>query len=372
MPTANMGLTLPTDHGSADVWDTILDAVFALIDAHDHTAGKGVQVPSAALKINADVSWSFGGTPYAISDAKAIDFAAVAVGTVAGLAGALFVNSADNELYYRTIAGANVKFTNGAALNFAAFVGGIGGDYSAVGALEDFDDASHTYRFRQQVGAAVRQFGKMSSADVQLFEFKANPAAGVPANSVNLKSPTALAASYNAVWFAALPASQVLVQIDNAGQMFASNTLAANANIVISGTALYKRGVTRLQIPFLWNVFDSSGVPTHVAGTPGITLPQNVNAFFPLLGLSQHERITGFEVNLAAAPTGNITYEIYQQAGGAYSATGAAVTTNSATPVFAGNFTPVTNCSYYLRVSTPNVAANTVTVCNVTIINDVP
>lgn len=226
MTTPNMSLVLPTDHGSSDTWDVILDAVFGLVDAHDHTTGKGVKIPSAALKINADVSWSFGGTNYAITDAKAIDFAAVAAANVTGLSGALFVNSADNELYYRTTAGVNVKFTNGAALNVAAFTGGIGGDYSAIGALVDFDDASDTYRFRQQVATLVRQFAKMSSADLNLFEYKAAGATPVPANAVTLKSPVGLAAGYSVTFPAAVPGVTSLLQMTAAGALLVGNVLA--------------------------------------------------------------------------------------------------------------------------------------------------
>lgn len=215
--TPLMGLTLPVEHGSADVWDTILDAVFGVIDSHDHTTGKGAQVPSAGLKIDADVSWSSAAVSHAITDLKAIDFAPQAASGMTLLSGALFLNSADNELYWRNTSGVLVKFTAGAALNVAAFTGGIGGDYSAAGALVVFDDATDSYWFQQQIGAGVRQYARMRSADVDLYEFKANPAAGVPTNRVRLASPAALAASYTLTMPAALPASKAALRVDSAG-----------------------------------------------------------------------------------------------------------------------------------------------------------
>ena len=161
----NMNLVLPDEGGSADIWDVILDTLFALVDAHDHTTGKGVKVPSAALKINADVSWSFAGTNYAITDAKAIDFTPVTAASMASYSSALFANSSDsNNLYYRNSSGTNVQITAGATLN-VSIVGGIGGDYSSIGALLDYDDATDTYRFRQQTSASVRQFAKLLHAD---------------------------------------------------------------------------------------------------------------------------------------------------------------------------------------------------------------
>lgn len=222
MTTPNMLLTLPTDHDSADIWDVILDTVFGLIDSHDHTPTKGVPVPVAGLKINADISWSFGGTSWAITDLRAIDFSPQPASGMTALAGAFFLNNADNELYYRTTAGSNVKFTAGAALNVAGFVGGIGGDYSAAQALVVFDDATDAYWFEQQIGASVRQYAKMRSADVALYEFRAVGVTPVPTQAVTLKSPVALAASYAITMPAALPASKATLALDAAGTITAS------------------------------------------------------------------------------------------------------------------------------------------------------
>lgn len=56
--TPDMGLTLPTVSVTpGPTWATQINAAFSLVDAHDHTTGKGLPVPSAGLSINADVSW---------------------------------------------------------------------------------------------------------------------------------------------------------------------------------------------------------------------------------------------------------------------------------------------------------------------------
>lgn len=215
--TPNMGLTESTPHGSSGIWGDALNAALDLIDSHDHSTGKGVLVPVASLKANSDVSWSFGGTNFAIKDLKAIDFAPVTAASVAGFAGALFVNSADSELYYRTIGGSNVKVTNGAALNFAAFVGGIGGDYSAVGALESFDDATKRYLFQSE--GAPRPWSGMACADIDLYEKNISIV-----NHVTLKSPAGLGASCtvfmpgcNTTFPAALPGAVTPLVMDATG-----------------------------------------------------------------------------------------------------------------------------------------------------------
>lgn len=243
-PTANMGIIWPSDHGDGDAWDQLMDqAVRVVIDGHDHSAGNGVQVKQSQISIDADISWvSAGGTQRAITDLKAIDFAPQAAANVAGLAGAFFLNSADNEIYVRTFGGANVKLTNGAALNFATFVGGIGGDYASVAALLSFVDANDTYLFQQQIGGGVRQYGKIQSADLQLFEFKANPTVGVPAFSVTIKSPAALAANYVLTLPTALPASTLAMQSDNTGQFSFSNAFAGPLSFSVLAPAALSAG----------------------------------------------------------------------------------------------------------------------------------
>ena len=246
-----MGLTEPTDHGSSDVWGSMLNAAFDLVDSHDHTAGRGVKVPSAGLKINADVSWSFGGVQYAITDMKILDFTPVTAASISSYSSALFANSSDsNNLYFRNSSGTNVQITNGATLN-VSIVGGIGGDYSSVSALLDFDDASDTYRLRQQVGASVRQFAKASTADLNLFEYKSAGSTPVPTNAVTLKSPAALGASYSLTMPAAVPGSTVLVQCSSAGVLSVSNTVANALTLSAAPTAPdYKLSANQvIQIP---------------------------------------------------------------------------------------------------------------------------
>lgn len=246
MPTTpNMSLVLPTEGGDADIWDTLLNSVFTLVDSHDHTTGKGVKVPSAALKINADVSWAFGGSSFAITDAKALDFAAVTTSSVSALAGALFVNSADNELYFRSVAGTNIKITSGTTLN-VSIVGGIGGDYASVGALLDYDDATDTYRARQELSGGVRQFAKFSIADLIIREYDPAGDVSVPANTITIKSPDALGAGYSLTLLTALPTSGALLAVNSTGQVSVGGTFdtpAADAiQVPSSGAHSYSGG----------------------------------------------------------------------------------------------------------------------------------
>lgn len=283
MPTTtNMSLVLPTEDASADVWDVLLNAALTLVDSHDHSAGKGVKVPSAGLKINADVSWAFSGTNYAITDIKALDFVATAAAGITGYSSALFVNSSDDNLYFRNSGGTNVKVTDGNTLN-VSIVGGIGGDYSSISALLDYDDATDTYRFRQETSASVRQYGKIAAADIVLREYLAAGDPTVPVNAVTIKSPAALAAAYTLTMPAAVPAAASLVRMTSAGVLDTSSSVdqdvsfATGRSITLVGTGKYKHGDQGFTVPF-GNLFRSqthsftalvAGPPTAYAWTLG-------------------------------------------------------------------------------------------------------
>lgn len=291
--TPNMGLELPDDHGSADQWDVILDAVFRRIDGHDHSQGNGATIAMSQLRVDADISWAFGGSQRAITDLKAIDFSPQTSTAVAGLAGALWLNSADGELYYRTITGSNVKITNGAALNFAAFVGGIGGDYGTVGALEIFDDATDAFWFQQQLATSVRQYAKLRSADLSLYEYKAAGATPAPSFAVTLRSPTALAAPFSVTMPAALPANVQPVTMDatgvlNTGVSFALQT---NQSATVSGSGSWKHGTKTIGGNVLATLSNTSaGSVSQTAGSTGMVLANNTIVFYPLPTLPQHFR----------------------------------------------------------------------------------
>lgn len=325
MPTLpNMGLVLPTDHGSEDVWDTILDTLFGLVDSHDHTSGKGVQVPAAGLDINADLPFNSGGNYYAATGLKAVDFQPVLNSTTTGYACALFVDSSNNELYWRTAGGVNVKVTDVASLNVSAFTGGIGGDYSSIGALLDYDDASDTYRLRQQSSLGVRQFAKVSTADLKLYEYQAAGVGAVPANAVTVKSPAALASGYTVTLPTALPAAASVVMMSTAGVLSVPQTAVAlptNCNITLAGTGYVQHGdrsTDQVFVPYI-----SSGAPTYSTNMTGgsdlgVILPAGTTNYVRLEGLQKDQRVKSVTVYGAGQLTGGATtatYDVVRQSG---------------------------------------------------------
>lgn len=228
-PTTYMALIRPTPGGDDDVWDDLWNTIGGQIDGHRHITGEGRPIPTAGLSIDAALPFN---------NFRATSIAGLAMQNLAAAlssgANEFFVTG--GNAYFRNNGGTNVQITNG---NFLAVTvaGAFGGDYTSVSAEAAFTDATDTYSFKQQLGAAVRQYGKMASADLLVYEYKAHPAAGVPANAIRIKSPAALAGSYDWIFAGALPGTQQIVQVDNVGQLSYSNTIAqlltANAGVTI-------------------------------------------------------------------------------------------------------------------------------------------
>jgi len=222
----NMSIVLPTLGGDRGTWDDKLNAALMLIDPHDHTSGKGVQVPTAGININADLTFAGFG---------AINLGRVAFTAVTALSSgskALFVSSSDNELYWRTNAGANVKLTSGASLN-TSLIGGIAGDYASAGAEVAYDDSEDRYTFKQQ--GSPKPWARVASGPVRIHEFGTTESV-----YVELAAPGALGASYTVTLPTAAPGSTSILQMDSSGVVSASNTVA---NAVSLGSTL---GVTGL------------------------------------------------------------------------------------------------------------------------------
>lgn len=195
----NMGIELPVIGGDAGVWDDKLNAALMLTDSHDHTPGKGVRIRTAALEIDGDLS--FGGH-------GATALGKVALSTIAPLttgARTFFVSSADNELYFRSSAGTNIKVTSGGTLNLS-LVGGILGDYAAAGAEVAYDAANERYTFKQH--GVTKPWARLASGPVRIHEHGTTESV-----FVELAVAAALAAPYTLTLPAALPATHAIAQV---------------------------------------------------------------------------------------------------------------------------------------------------------------
>ena len=300
-----MGLIYPTQGDTSDVWGTVLNTLLGLVENHDHTSGKGMSITTEALSIDADLSWA----SHAITAMSALAFTEVAESAVIGYNDALFVNWSDHNLYFRNQGGTDVQITDGNTLNIS-IVGGIGGDYSTVGALFSYDDSTKRYLAQQE--GSPRPWAGFATGDLDLYQKAASIA-----NKVTLKSPSSLAASYTMTFPTAVPAATSIMQMSAAGVVTASNVLATNQNLGLTGTGYVQRatGPTRvfpLIVAASVTLSGSDAVQsTSVLG--GIDMSSSSEVAFPLLGLTAEEVLTVISVCSTSLSGGTATYVVKQQ-----------------------------------------------------------
>ncbi len=265
MPTLpNTGVITPTLGGDAGTWDDKNNAAWGNYDEHNHAAGNGRRITTAAINIDADLT--FGGL-YAPTNLHRLTFASIVALT--GNNKSLFVNTADNELYWRSNTGTNVKLTAGNALNVAAFTGGFGSGYTSASAAADYDDSTEQYTFKQSAGG---NWSRLGVGGIRLYEFGTNETL-----RVGLLAPAALGASYDVTLPAALPGSTQIMQLSSTGDVTASNTIA---NAVSMGNTL---GVTGL-ITATAGLTCAANQSITVSGTGDIKHGDRVLSTSPLMG----------------------------------------------------------------------------------------
>ena len=109
MATANMGLVLPVVGTTVGpTYGTLNNTAFETIDTHDHSSGKGVQIPTSGININANLEFNS-------NAAVEITFAAFESTTTPGTNRSLWTDST-GDFYYKNSSGTDVQITNGSSL----------------------------------------------------------------------------------------------------------------------------------------------------------------------------------------------------------------------------------------------------------------
>lgn len=116
MATPNMNLTLPTVSVTiGPAWATQLNAAITLVDSHDHSSGKGVQITPSGLNINADLDVQENN----VDDARSYRMASQS-STLGTASDVRSIYSYNGNLYYNNSSGTAVQITNGGTVNTAA------------------------------------------------------------------------------------------------------------------------------------------------------------------------------------------------------------------------------------------------------------
>lgn len=111
MATTYMNLNLPVPSQTAGpVWAESLNTAVATIDSHDHTAGKGTQVPASGLNINADLSIGSN----TLTDVKSVNLTSETESLSPSNVQAVYSYAGD--LWYNNSTGTAVQITQGSSV----------------------------------------------------------------------------------------------------------------------------------------------------------------------------------------------------------------------------------------------------------------
>lgn len=112
MATTFMNLDLPTPTVTlGPEWATELNAAITTIDSHDHTSGKGTQVPTAGLNINENLDFN-SKKVFSLLSTQYINNGSTLTG--ASNAGSVYMSSGD--LYFTNSGGVAIQLTSGGAI----------------------------------------------------------------------------------------------------------------------------------------------------------------------------------------------------------------------------------------------------------------
>lgn len=353
MPTyPNIPLTVPTVGGSSGTWGQLLLDCLLALDQHRHEGigAGGAKIQPAGIDINDDLSLASN----SLTNIRSLAFSS---GQAVSGSRLLYVG-ADNELYWNNNAsGAAIKITDGASLNVAGFIGGIGGDYTAVAAELNYDDALDRYTFTMAGGTT---WARIAAGELRIHEHN------TIANSyVALASPSGLAGSYTLTFPGALPGSTQLAQVSSAGVMSFSNTVAQAVTLsggvsgatTFSGVITASSGVTSPTaitaadfkhtanhvVPLAASAaIDVAGSHTRSTGASGAAnryqIAASTNVIMWPLPLRELDRITEFSVWVRKETDGTntITARLYRTNGtdGTETALGSGVSSSGNGPGF--------------------------------------
>lgn len=272
----NMGLVVPTvGQDPGPDWATNLNSSLGILDVHDHSSGKGVQITPAGLNINSDLSIHSNN----LTAIKTVNFIAQS-GSLAGISpnlGCIYV--AGKELYYNDEVGNIVPITNNGSVNAGA--GSITGLPSGT-ASASYSSGSQTFIWQSATSTpANMDFGSA------IFRNISSGSHGVTVNA-----PSALGADYSLTW-PSLPAQTNVSTLDASGNMgsvtydqVGVNMTSTGANAILGTQTVFAftnwtaytptiTGMTFASLAFIWRQIGKNieviGQATGITGSSGTT-----------------------------------------------------------------------------------------------------
>lgn len=311
-PSANMGLPIPSvGIQSGPDYATNINASLTLVDSHDHSAGKGVQISPAGININSDFAMNSNN----LITARSLRM--VAQGAVLSLPTDLrCLYAVGVDLYFNDGSGNQIQITQS---------GGIAGTPGSIANLASPASASYVSANSTFVWqSAATTPANMDGAAYIFRNLTAN------SKGLTVSPPAAMASDYSITW-PTLPASTRILSIDTSGNIAAgvSGTIVAAdiATAAIITTKISDGNVTRPKLASVGQqISSSSGSFSTTSGS-----------FVDVTNLTVTITTTGRPVMIVAVPDGSSAMRTELNRTAAV-ATGTAQILRGATPIASYQF----------------------------------
>ena len=178
--TTNMSLIQPAIGVTVGpTWSSELNTSLGLIDTHDHTSGKGVQITPSGLNINADLEFNANDA----TELRTVAFDSSAAVTSTGDTRALYHSGGD--IYWRNATGTAVQITDGSSVKTGA--GSISGDMSSTNAALSYSSTSKTFSHIADTTTSPDTYAKLLSSNLLLYKYGTGASVGNNAYYVTLQ-----------------------------------------------------------------------------------------------------------------------------------------------------------------------------------------
>lgn len=256
----NMGLPIPavgSEPGPNYAFD--INSALTLVDQHDHSPGKGIQITPAGLNINADLS--FQGNNATLLNSVEFQAQASPDSTLLSLYVAPGLESPTpiNDLWFTDGVGNQIQLTSNGEVN--ATIASLPGESFAFG----------TFFWKQGAGSTT-------PANFDIGSITLRPNIAATTFGVVLSPPSGISSQYN-IALPLLPAGNSFVTIDNTGTMSTVPLPLTGSNIAnqtVTASNIANNTITKAQLAtsvYTWDsqTFNSSG---------SFTVPAGVNLIF--------------------------------------------------------------------------------------------
>lgn len=276
--TPNMSLLIPvTGSESGPTYANDVNNAFTLVDSHDHSAGKGVQVTPAGLNISSDLSFVSNNA----TNVRSLRLISN-ITPVSGTNDLDCVYCSGVDLYYNDGNGNQIRITQSGAL------AGTPGSISGLTAPASASYSAGTFIFQSNTNTpANMDVGSLIIRNVS-----------ASSKGITISPPNSLAANYAITLPATVPAAQYFLTMDNAGAIaapiaYANGITASNiANNTITRTQLAAVGQQVSSAATNFNYGSSSFVAVTnltatitTSGRPVILCLQGDNSEFACLDI---------------------------------------------------------------------------------------